>query len=113
MRAATRAPLRVNAASKPYDVPLNLTTWCLEQERLGIIDNELAVVITSIASSCKRVRLAPLYSAERAAYTPNRTHLASRCLREAPGRIDLMYSQPNAGLTLREFERGLKARGSL
>jgi hypothetical protein len=58
VRAATRAPLRVNAASKPYDVPLNLTTWCLEQERLGIIDNELAVVITSIASSCKRVRLA-------------------------------------------------------
>jgi len=54
IRAVARTPIKVTAVSGG-EVPLNLTTWCLEQERLGVIDNELAVVITSIASSCKRI----------------------------------------------------------
>lgn len=32
-----------------------LTTWLLEQERAGNIDNEMGIVISSIALACKQI----------------------------------------------------------
>lgn len=54
---ATEAPATTTSSATPdnqYQLT-TLTTWLLRQEQLGNIDNEHAVVISSIALACKQI----------------------------------------------------------
>jgi len=49
---ATESP--ATAVASEYEMA-TLTTWLLKQEQAGTIDNELVVVLTSIATACKQI----------------------------------------------------------
>jgi fructose-1,6-bisphosphatase I len=53
--APAAAPAKADANKKSQYALQTLTTWLLDLEREGTIDNELATVISSIATACKQI----------------------------------------------------------
>jgi fructose-1,6-bisphosphatase I len=53
--APAAAPAKAAAAKKNQYELQTLTTWLLDLEKSGTIDNELAAVISSISTACKQI----------------------------------------------------------
>ncbi|KAG2541871.1 hypothetical protein PVAP13_9NG705800 [Panicum virgatum] len=56
MAAVDTAPAatETSSAKSSYEL-VTLTTWLLKQERAGVIDNEMTIVLASISTACKQI----------------------------------------------------------
>jgi len=56
MAAVDTAPpaTETSSAKSSYEL-VTLTTWLLKQERAGVIDNEMTIVLASISTACKQI----------------------------------------------------------
>lgn len=52
--AASTAAEETSPKSSSYEI-VTLTTWLLQQERTGAIDNEMTIVLASISTACKQI----------------------------------------------------------
>ncbi|CAD6203034.1 unnamed protein product [Miscanthus lutarioriparius] len=52
--AASAATETTSPKSSSYEI-VTLTTWLLQQERTGAIDNEMTIVLASISTACKQI----------------------------------------------------------
>jgi fructose-1,6-bisphosphatase I len=52
--AASAAAAETSPKSSSYEI-VTLTTWLLQQERTGAIDNEMTIVLASISTACKQI----------------------------------------------------------
>ncbi|PWZ58065.1 Fructose-1,6-bisphosphatase, chloroplastic [Zea mays] len=52
--AASTAAAETSPKSSSYEI-VTLTTWLLQQERTGAIDNEMTIVLASISTACKQI----------------------------------------------------------
>ena len=54
LEGAKTAPAQIKKPKNRYEM-VNLTTWLLQQEQAGNIDEELAIVLSSISLACKQI----------------------------------------------------------
>ena len=56
MAAVDTAPAatETSSAKSSYEL-VTLTTWLLKQQRAGVIDNEMTIVLASISTACKQI----------------------------------------------------------
>jgi hypothetical protein len=52
--ASAAATETTSPKSSSYEI-VTLTTWLLQQERTGAIDNEMTIVLASISTACKQI----------------------------------------------------------